>query len=361
MRGKKMRAAVWYGKQDTRVIDVPEPPSPGVGEVKIKVAWVGVCGTDLHEYSAGPIFMPIEPHPLTGKCAPLTQGHEFSGIIEEVGEGVDNFKPGDRVTADSATWCGECWACQRREYSLCDKCAFLGLGRDGVFAERVTMPVAGVFHIPDALPFDKASFCEPTAVAVHALRRGRMIPGESVLITGAGNQGLLTYQILKNSPAHQVFVAARKGMRSDLMRKLGAEVLDPTEIDVVEEVKQRTGGDGVDLAIETAGQPQTVAMAIKATRKQGRVVEVGIFEEPIALDLNDIVFNEIEFIGMLNNGGEIPQAIQLLADGRVDPGPMISNRIPLEDVVEKGLKECIENKSSNIKVLVNCNADLWEG
>jgi (R,R)-butanediol dehydrogenase/meso-butanediol dehydrogenase/diacetyl reductase len=340
--------------------DVPEAPAPGPGEVKIKVGWVGVCGTDLHEYAAGPIFMPIEPHPLTGKCAPLITGHEFAGIITQVGPGIDKFKPGDRVTADSATWCGECWACQRREYSLCDKCAYLGLGRDGVFAEYVTMPADGVFHIPDELSLQKASFCEPTAVAIHALRRGRMIAGESVLVIGAGNQGLLSWQILKHSPAFKVFVVARKGMRSDLARQLGAEVLDPTEIDVVAEVKKRTGGDGVDVTIETAGQPGTVAMAINATRKQGRIVEVGIFEKPVSLELNDLVFNERELIGTMNNGGEFPQAIQMLADGRVDPTPMISNRIPLEEVVEKGFKECINNKASNIKVIVNCNEDLWD-
>ena len=179
-----------------------------------------------------------------------------------------------------------------------------------------------------------------------------------MLVIGAGNQGLLTWQILNHSPAYQVFVAARKGMRSDLARKLGAEVLDPTEIDVVEEVKKRTGGDGVDLTIETAGQPGTVAMALKATRKQGRIVEVGIFEEPIQVEMNDLVFNERELIGIMNNGGEFPQAIQMLADGRVDPTPMISNRISLEEVVEKGFQECIVNKRSNVKVLVNCNPDL---
>jgi len=353
-----MRAAVWYGRRDIRVEDVPEPPSPGPGEVKIKVAWVGVCGTDLHEYAAGPIFMPLEPHPLTGKSAPLVTGHEFSGLISEVGPGVDNFKPGDRVTADSATWCGECWPCQRHEYSLCDKAAFLGLGRDGVFAEYVTMPVGGVFHLPTELSLQKGSFCEPTAVAVHALRRGRMIPGETVLVIGPGNQGLLTWQILNHGAAHQVFMVARKGMRSDLARQLGADVLDPTEMDVVAEIKKRTGGLGVDLTIETAGVPETVSMALQATRKLGRVVEVGIFEHPVTFDLNDLVFCERELIGIFNNGGEFPQAIQLLADGRVDPTPMISNRIALEDVVQKGFEECIVNKRGNIKVIVNCNKDL---
>ena len=355
-----MRAAVWYGRRDTRVVDVPDAPSPGPGEVKIKVAWVGVCGTDLHEYAAGPIFMPTTPHPLTGKTAPLIQGHEFSGVVVEVGPGVDGFKPGDRVTADSATWCGSCWACLRHEYSLCDKAAWLGLSRDGAFAEYVTVPVGGVYHLPPELSLQKASFCEPTAVALHALRRGRMTPGETVLVIGAGNQGLLSYQILKHSGAHQVFVAARKGARAAVARQLGAEVLDPTEVDVVAEVRRRTGGIGVDLTIEAAGQPSTVDMAIRATRTQGRIVEVGIFEEPITLDLNPLVFQERELIGMMNNGGEFPQAIQLLADGRVDPTPMISNRITLEEVVEKGFEECVNNKRGNVKVIVNCNPDLWD-
>lgn len=184
--------------------------------------------------------------------------------------------------------------------------------------------------------------------------------GDSVLVIGAGNQGLLSWQILKHSPAHKVFVVARKGMRGSLAKQLGAEVLDPTEIDVVAEVKRRTGGDGVDLTIETAGQPETVAMALQATRKLGRVVEVGIFEKPVQIELNDLVFKEIELIGIFNNGGEFPQAIQLLADGRVDPTPMISNRISLEDVVEKGFNECITNKRGNVKVIVNCSKDLYD-
>lgn len=355
-----MRAAVWYGRQNTKVVDVPDAPSPGPGEVKIKIGWVGVCGTDLHEFNVGPVFMPIEPHPLTGKSAPLIQGHEFAGVIVEVGDGVTGFKPGDRVTADSATWCGECWACLRHEYSLCEKAAFLGLGRDGVFAEYATIPVGPVYHIPDNLSLQKASFCEPTAVAVHALRKGRFQVGENVLVIGAGNQGLLAYQILKHSTANQVIVVARKGMRGDVARSLGATVLDPNEIDVVAEVKKRTGGIGADLVIETAGQAGTVQMAIRACRTLGRIVQVGFFEGPVTLELNELLFQEREWIGLLNNGGEFPEAIQFLANGWVDPTPMISNRISLEDVVEKGFQECVLNKRGNVKVIVNCNQDLWD-
>jgi (R,R)-butanediol dehydrogenase / meso-butanediol dehydrogenase / diacetyl reductase len=355
-----MRAAVWYGRRNTKVVDVPEAPSPGPGEVKIKVGWVGVCGTDLHEYAVGPVFMPIEPHPLTGKAAPLIQGHEFAGIITEVGDGVDRFKPGDRVTADSATWCGECWACLRHEYSLCEKAAFLGLGRDGVFAEYATIPVGPVYHIPDTLSLQKASFCEPTAVAFHALRKGRLQIGENVMVIGAGNQGLLTYQILRHAGVTQVFVIARKGMRADVARSIGATVLDPTEIDVVAEIKRRTAGLGADLVIETAGQQETIQMALRACRTLGRVVQVGFVEHPVTIEVNDLPMQEREWLGILNNGGEFPEAIQFLADGRVDPTPMISNRITLEEVVEKGFEECIVNKRGNVKVIVNCNRDLWD-
>jgi (R,R)-butanediol dehydrogenase / meso-butanediol dehydrogenase / diacetyl reductase len=355
-----MRAAVWYGRRNTKVEDVPDAPAPGPNEVKVKVGWVGICGTDLHEYAAGPIWMPIEPHPLTGKAAPIIQGHEFAGIITEVGSEVDGFKPGDRVTADSATWCGKCWACLRHEYSLCDICAYLGLGRDGAFAEYLTLPAAGVYHIPPELSLQKASFTEPTAVAVHVLRRGRLIPGESVMLIGAGNQGLLQFQLVNRSAASQVFVVELKGMRSDTARSLGATVFNPEDVDVVEEIKKRTDGNGVDLAIDDAGQAETLVMALQSTRTQGRVVEVGIFEEPVTFNINDLVLRERELIGILNNGGEMPQAIQYLADGRVDPTPLISNRISLEDVVEKGLEECVVNKATNVKVLVNCNPDLWD-
>jgi (R,R)-butanediol dehydrogenase/meso-butanediol dehydrogenase/diacetyl reductase len=304
--------------------------------------------------------MPITPHPLTGKAAPLIQGHEFAGIIAEVGPGVNNFKPGDRVTADSETHCGKCWACLRHEYSLCDICAYLGLGRDGAFAPFLTIPAASVFHIPPELSLQKASFSEPTAVALHVLQRGRLLAGESVLLIGAGNQGLLQYQLVKRAAASQIFMVELKGMRADVARSLGATVLDPQEVDVVAEIKKRTGGDGVDLAIDDAGQPETLSMAINATRTQGRIVEVGIFEKPVTFNSNDLVLHERELIGILNTGSLVPKSIQFLADGRVDPTSLISNRISLEDVVEKGFEECVAHKATNVKVIVNCNPDLWD-
>jgi (R,R)-butanediol dehydrogenase/meso-butanediol dehydrogenase/diacetyl reductase len=355
-----MRAAVWYGRRNTKVVDVPDAPEPGPGEVRIRVAWAGICGTDLHEYAAGPIWMPIEPHPLTGKAAPLIQGHEFAGVIDKVGAGVEGLKPGDRVTADSETHCGKCWACLRHEYSLCDICAYIGLGRDGCFAPLITIPADSVYHVPAEISLQKASFSEPSAVALNVLRRGRLLPGESVLVIGAGSQGLLQYQLLKHSTASQVFMVARKGMRGDVARSLGATVFNPQEMDVVAEIKRRTDGDGVDLAIDDAGVSETLVMAINATRTRGRVVEVGIFEAPVTFNINDVVLREREILGILNTGGLIPLSLQYMVDGRLDPTPLISGRIALEDVVEKGLEECINHKARNVKVIVNCNEDLYD-
>jgi len=180
------------------------------------------------------------------------------------------------------------------------------------------------------------------------------------LLIGAGNQGLLQYQLVKRAAASQVFMVELKGMRAEVARSLGATVFHPEEVDVVEEIKKRTGGIGVDLAIDDAGQSETLTMALQCTRTQGRVVEVGIFEKPATFNINDLVLHERELIGILNTGCLVPKSIQFLADGRVDPTPLISNRIDLEDVVEKGFEECVVNKANNVKVIVNCNRDLWD-
>jgi hypothetical protein len=137
-----MKAAVWYAQKDVRVVDVLEPPQPPKAWVKIKVEWCGICGSDLHEYVAGPIFIPVgAPHPLTGGTAPVTLGHEFSGTIVEVGEGVTKFKVGDKVAPDACQVCWDCYSCKRMDYPCCEKLAFTGLHTDGAFAEYVYSPL----------------------------------------------------------------------------------------------------------------------------------------------------------------------------------------------------------------------------
>lgn len=349
-----MKAAVWYGRKDVRVENVPEPPSPGPGEVKIKVARTGICGSDLHEYDAGPIFIPTaEPHPLTGRKAPLILGHEFSGEVVEVGKGVENVKVGDRVTPDAAQHCGECYMCRVNRYSLCEKLAFTGLMADGAFAEYVNVPAYTCFKLLPELTSEAGALVEPIAVGIHAIRQGRVLEGDTVAVVGAGTIGLVTIQAARAAGARRVFSVEMAKERKKMARDLGAIVLDPKETDVAETIRQQTDGQGVDVAIECIGKPETVNTCIQCTKRGGKTVIVGIFEKAGEINYNDLVFQEKTLVGSLAYYGEFDTAIALLADGRIKAEPLITGRIQLDDIVEKGFEELLKNRESNVKILVS--------
>ena len=190
-----MKAALWYKSGDIRIEDIPEP-SPCAGDVKIKVKWCGICGSDLHEFTMGPIFIPVEnPHPITQEVAPVIMGHEFSGEITEVGEGVTNLAVGDRVTVEPLIVCGECPACKAGHYNLCDKLGFHGLmGGGGGLAEYTTFPARFVHKIPDTLSYEKAALVEPMSVGYHSLEVGGFRSGHVAVVAGAGPIGLATIE-----------------------------------------------------------------------------------------------------------------------------------------------------------------------
>lgn len=349
-----MKAAVWYGRQDIRVED-REIPAPAPKEVQIKVVKAGICGSDLHEWWAGPIFTPVEvPHPLSGKKAPLTSGHEFSGTIAAVGSNVRGFQVGDRVTANSVTWCGECDSCKKGWYSLCKKAAYLGFMRDGAFAELINVPSESVFKLPDNIPFEWGAMVEPFAVAIHAHRRGRTAIGENVVVIGAGTIGLMTIQAAKVAGAANIFAVEISEKRREAAEAQGAIVLDSPKDAVVETILCKTGGHGADVVLEVVGQQETVDLALSVARTKGRVVIIGIFEDSIKIDWNKIVMNELEVLGHMNNGGEFPQVIELMLKGLLRPAEFVTGRIGLSEVVEKGYKQLVKDKS-HIKILVDPN------
>lgn len=183
-----MKALRWYGKEDVRYVDVDEP-KPGSGQAKVKIHYTGICGSDLHEYEIGPVFIPLEPHPLTNSKAPITLGHEFSGKVVEVGAGVNTLKPGDRVTGDCMWVCGECYYCKHSMLSLCDVASFTGLTVDGSFAEYLVAPDYTFYKIPDTVSDELAALVEPFEVAFHAVRQSNMRLGDTVAIVGAGPIG----------------------------------------------------------------------------------------------------------------------------------------------------------------------------
>lgn len=348
-----MKAAVWHGKKDVRVENVPEPPAPGKDEVKIKVFQTGICGSDLHEYDAGPIFIPTEdPHPLTGRKAPVILGHEFSGEVVEIGEGVTNVSVGDRVAPDAAQHCGECYMCKVNRYSVCEQLAFTGLMTDGSFAEYVNVPAYTCYKLLPELSNEAGALVEPLAVGIHAIRQGKLLLGDTVAVVGAGTIGLVTIQAARAAGASKVFAIELSKDRKEKAKGLGAIVLDPTETDVVAEIQEQTDGQGVDVAVECIGKAETVNTGIQCAKRGGKIVVVGIFEKPGEINYNDLVFQEKEVIGSLAYCGEFDAAIALLADGRIKAEPLITGKIKLDDIVENGFEELLRNRDSNIKILV---------
>lgn len=349
-----MKAAVWYGKKDVRVMDVPEPPSPAPGWVKIKVHWCGICGSDLHEYLAGPIFIPVDaPHPLSGAKAPIILGHEFSGEIVEIGEGVKGWNVGDRVAPEASQRCGECYLCKRNMYNICDVLAFTGLMIDGAFAEYVNVPANTLFKIPDGVSMEAGSLFEPMSVGVHAVNRAPLLAGDKVVIFGAGTIGLVTLQAAIAAGAAETYVIEIAGDRKKMAAANGATlVIDPTETDPVAKVKEMTGGLGADIAFECIGNHKTAVTAIDIVRKAGTIVLVGIFEQPSSVYFQNITFTEKKIMGSLVYNGEYETVAQYLKDGRMKAEPLITGKIKLDDIIENGFNELVNNKDKNIKIIV---------
>ena len=359
-----MKAAVWHGRRDVRIEDIPEPPSPGPGEVKIQVGWCGICGTDLHEYAAGPIFTQVgTPHPVSGKMAPLVAGHEFAGVIVEVGPGVKSAKVGDRVAPSPLLSCWQCEYCKQGRPELCSSIGFLGCHADGAFAEyvnvvaetgRETIPV--LYKLPDSVSLEAGALVEPLSVAVKAMHSGNVLLGQNVAVIGAGPIGLCTIEAARAAGAKQIIAVEPAETRRHFACKVGATAaLDPTTQDAVQEIKNLTNGLGVDCAIECVGAEAPLKEALGAIRKGGRVVVVGIFEKPALTDYFDVVFFDKTLIGSFAYSDHFKITTELLANGSLQAEPLITGRITLDDLVEKGFEELLTHRDRNIKIIVSPN------
>lgn len=351
---RSMQAAVWHGRHDIRVQEVPVPQSPPAGWVKIRVHWCGICGSDLHEYVAGPVFIPVDhPHPLTGLKGQCTLGHEFSGEIAEIGEGVSGYTVGERVTADACQHCGKCYYCTHGLYNICENLAFTGLMNNGAFAEFVNVPAELLYKLPENFPTEAGALIEPLAVGLHAVKKAGSIVGKTVVVVGAGTIGLCTIMCAKAAGAGRIIALEMSSARKAKALEVGASiVIDPKECDAIAEVKALTGGYGADVSFECIGNKNTAKLAIDVIRKAGRCVMVGIFEEPSQFNFFELVATEKEVIGSLAYNGEFADVIRFIADGRIDVQPLITGRITLADIVTRGFEELVNNKDGNVKIIV---------
>ncbi len=350
-----MLAAVWHGKKDIRLETVPLPPAPPAGWVQIKVIWCGICGSDLHEYLAGPIFIPVgDPHPLTGKSGKVVLGHEFSGTVVAVGEGVTNVKVGDRIAHDACQHCGECQPCREGRYNVCEKLAFTGLHNDGAFTSYVNVPAALCFILPKNISDEAGALLEPLATGFKAVRLAGSILGLTVVVLGAGTIGLGTIMVARAAGAGKIIVVEMSKDRIAKAKECGADIIiNPKEQDPVATIKALTGGSGADVSFECIGHKDTGPLAIDVIRNTGLAVIVGIFEEASAFNFFSLSGTDKRVMGTLTYTIEDFKGLAALMDkGLIKADPLITGRIELKDIMEKGFLELINNKDENIKILV---------
>ncbi|MBE9916419.1 2,3-butanediol dehydrogenase [Paenibacillus donghaensis] len=346
-----MKALRWHGQKDLRLDDIQEPAATK-GKVKIKVEWCGICGSDLHEYVAGPIFIPqAEAHPLTGEKAPIVMGHEFSGQVVEIGEGVTKVAVGDRVVVEPIYACGKCEACKQGKYNLCNKMGFLGLaGGGGGFSGYVAADEIMVHKIPEAVSFEQGALVEPSAVALHAVRQSKLKVGDKAAVFGTGPIGLLVIEALKASGASEIYAVELSPERKQKAAELGAIVIDPKEYDAVQEIHKRTNG-GVDVAYEVTGVPPVLTQALESTRMGGELMIVSIFEKEAPIHPNRVVLMERSINGIIGYRDVFPAVISLMEQGYFPAEKLVTKRIALNDVLSEGFETLLKEKSQ-VKILV---------
>lgn len=303
-------------------------PQPAVGEddVLIRVKACGICGSDVQGFTG-----------KTGRrIPPLIMGHEAAGIIEDTGKNVRAFQKGDRVCFDSTVYCNKCGACRNGLYNRCENRQVLGVStqtfkRHGAFAEYVAVPSWIVSKIPDDMSYVHAALLEPVSIGMHAANRARISIGDTVVVVGAGTIGLFVLQACKLKGA-RVIICDINDFRLDVARELGAEVLvNPTKSSLKETVLKATNSGGADVAFEVVGFAQTFADAISVTKTGGHLVAVGNLQKTAEFNLQELVARELTFTGSYASCGEFRDGIDLVASGKINVEPLISDVLPLRE------------------------------
>ncbi|KAK4942195.1 hypothetical protein LTR66_014730 [Elasticomyces elasticus] len=309
-----MKSVRFHGRGDVRVDEVEEPVC-GKGQVKMRPAYAGICGTDLHEYTGGPVLIPARPHHITGSTYPVSMGHEFAGIVEETGEGVVNVFPGQRAVVRPTIFDGTCTACKQGYNHCCENIGFIGLsGYGGGMSKRIVAPAGHFYPIPDSISLEAAALIEPLAVAWHAVNISPFKTGDSVLVVGGG----------------------------------------PIGLGVVQKTRELTDGIGADVIFDAAGVEEAIVGAIPACRTQGTIVNIAVWEKSPTLPVNQLMYNEVRYMGAaLFDESSFVDTIRAMSYGQLKSEAMITSRISLDKVVDKGFKALLEHRDQHCKILVD--------
>jgi L-iditol 2-dehydrogenase len=340
-----MRALVFDEPNVFSVREV-ERPDPGPREVLCKVRAIAICGTDPHIIQGHyPGFWPQQ--------WPLIPGHEWCGDVVELGPGAADlgWEVGTRVAGTSHAACGFCRRCVEGRYNVCERFGDLRVHRqyghnvDGAYAEYVVHSIKSVFPVPDALSDEEAAMLDPAAIALHTVKRGGHSPGDTVVVVGPGVMGLLVAEFARATGAGRVIVVGR-GARLEKAASLGHETVDFSAVDPVEAVR------GADVALECSGDPAALGQCCELVRKGGRVAVIGIPMEDARIPLQRVVLDEIDVVGVRAAAGEMPEAIALVAAGRIRLRELITHRFALDDFRE-AYETFTERRDGALKVIVH--------
>jgi (R,R)-butanediol dehydrogenase/meso-butanediol dehydrogenase/diacetyl reductase len=350
-----MRAVRYHGARDVRVEQVPEPTGLGAHELLVRPRLCGICGTDLHEYVAGPIVTPSAPHPLTGAQNPQILGHEFAADVVETGAEVTAARPGDRVAIMPLIFCGHCYFCLRGLNHLCTRMACVGLSWAwGGLGELAVVADYQVAVLPDELSYAQGALIEPAAVAEYGVQRGGVRPGDSVLVAGAGPIGALAVLAARAAGAGAVYLSEPNTVRARAAEHLGAtEIFNPRDASVPDELKERTGGIGVDVAIECAGNARALADCVAATRRAGTVVQTGLHVGPAEVEPMLWSQNDLTIVGTwCYRVYDWQRIAALIQSGTFPVERVVTSKIELEATVPDGIEALIDPAGSELKILV---------
>lgn len=347
-----MLAARLHDREDLRIEAIAEP-EPGPGQVKLRVAHNGLCGTDLHEFYAGPMACTNTPHALTGAVLPQVQGHEFAGVVTALGEGVGDVAVGDRVCVEPLYTCGECDRCTSGLSHLCRLVSSHGLASDGGgLAQYTVVPSAMLHRLPETLTLEQGALVEPMSVAFNGVLRSGIEPGGTGLVFGAGPIGIGAFLGMRAIGVDDVIVVEPSQARRDAIVALGAvDVIDPRATEVLGEVMRRTAGRGADATIECAGVPETFAIAPFVTRARGRYVVIALFEQPVSLNPTMLLLGDTEMVGSMSYApGVFDRVIELMTQGHYPTKGWVEH-IELEHLIPDGIEAL--RRGERMKVLVD--------
>jgi len=342
-----MKQQIMTSPGEIDFINIPIPTLKE-DEVLVKIMRIGVCGSDIHVYYG--------KHPYTDY--PVTQGHEVSGKIEKTGSKIQGFKPGDKVTIQPQVVCGQCYPCTHDKYHICDNLKVMGFQTTGAASEFFAVDSAKVIKLPDEMTYEEGAMIEPCAVAVHAVLKGGAVTNFNVLVLGAGPIGNLIAQTAKALGAKAVLITDLSDFRLEVAKEVDIDfTINPTKLDLSEEIIKAFGPDKADLIIECVGANETINDAITNARKGTDIIVVGVFGDKPTIDLGFIQDRELRVIGnMMYQRNDYIKAIELVHSKKILLEPLMSTHFSFEDYI-KAYKFIEDKKDKVMKVFIDVNQE----